>query len=252
MPFHCRSTASSATFVPGSSTLPARIATASHARVRMWAVATVAAGMLGVAPAALGQGGTAATVSPAVTSAGDDAAAPLLFAQAATPAAAPEAAKEPTLGSLWSTRPGWDAPEPWRTDRWYFQFAYYTLHFHYDPDHQQSYLFDMEYRLDKQWLDGQWIVGLSLFQNSFGQFSQYLYGALQWRPWKEHPPFYVKLSAGLLRGYSGEYRDKIPFNHYEIAPAIIPSAGYCWTRYCAEVVLLGANAALFTVGMTVP
>ncbi len=161
-------------------------------------------------------------------------------------------AKETSLGSLWSTRPGWDAPEPWRTDKWYFQFAYYTLHFSYDPDHQQSYLFDMEYRLDQRWLDGQWIVGLSLFQNSFGQFSQYLYGALQWRPLKEHQPFYVKLSAGLLHGYSGEYRDKIPLNHYEIAPAIIPSVGYCWTRYCTEFVLLGGNAALFTVGMTVP
>ena len=165
-------------------------------------------------------------------------------------AAAPE--KEASLGSLWSTRPGWDAPEPWRTDKWYFQFAYYTLHFSYDPDHQQSYLVDMEYRLDERWLEGQWIVGLSLFQNSFGQFSQYLYGALQWRPLKEHQPFYVKVSAGLLHGYSGEYRDKIPFNHYEIAPAIVPSVGYCWTRYCTEFVLLGGNAALFTVGMTLP
>lgn len=167
-------------------------------------------------------------------------------------ASAPAPEKEASLGSLWSTRPGWDAPEPWRTDKWYFQFAYYTWHFHPDPDHQQSYLLDMEYRLDERWLEGQWIVGLSLFQNSFGQFSQYIYGALQWRPLKDHQPFYVKLSAGLLHGYSGEYRDKIPLNHYEIAPAIVPSVGYCWTRYCTEFVLLGGNAALFTVGMTVP
>ncbi|MCC6869357.1 MAG: hypothetical protein IT522_11110 [Burkholderiales bacterium] len=213
----------------------------------------VGGSILATAPAVLAQAAPPTTVTLRVTPAGgDEVTAPLLFAQATTPVAATEPAKEPSLASLWSTRPGWDAPEPWRTDRWYFQFAYYTLHFHYDPDHQQSYLFDMEYRLDKHWLDGQWIVGLSLFQNSFGQFSQYLYGGLQWRPWKEHPPFYVKLSAGLLHGYSGEYRDKIPFNHYEIAPAIIPSTGYCWTRYCAEFVLLGGNAALFTFGMTVP
>ena len=153
---------------------------------------------------------------------------------------------------LIAPKEAWDAPEPWRTDRFYFQFAYYTWHFHYDPDHQQSYLFDMEYRFDKYWLEGQWIAGLSLFQNSFGQFSQYAYGALQWRPWQEYPKAYVKVSAGLLHGYSGEYRDKIPFNHYEVAPAIIPSVGYCWSRYCGEFVLLGANAALFTVGMTVP
>ena len=146
----------------------------------------------------------------------------------------------------------WDAPEPWKTDRFYFQFAYYTLHFNSDPEHQQSYAFDMEYRFDRYWLEGQWLTGLSLLQNSFGQFSQYAYGGLQWRPWKDHPQGYVKVTAGLLHGYTGEYRDKIPFNHYEIAPAIIPSVGYCWSRYCGEFVLLGGAGALFTVGMTVP
>jgi len=28
--------------------------------------------------------------------------------------------------------------------------------------------------------------------------------------------------------------------------------GYCWTRYCGEFVLLGFNAALITVGVTIP
>jgi len=159
---------------------------------------------------------------------------------------------QPSLGSLWASKEAWDAPEPWRTDRWYFQLAYYTWHFHYDPNHQQSYLLDSEYRLNEYWLGGQWIVGFALFQNSFGQFSQYLYGALQWRPIKDHQPFYVKVSAGLVHGYEGQYKDKIPFNSSGTAPAIIPSVGYCWTRYCTEVVLLGANAMLFTVGATVP
>lgn len=178
--------------------------------------------------------------------------------QAQTPAAPAAPAPSPppaddksSLGSLWSS-PAWNAPEPWRTDKWYVQFAYYTLHFNPDPDHQQSYLVDLSYNLDEEWLEGKWMVGLALFQNSFGQFSQYLYGGLKWRPWKEQPPFYVKLSAGLLHGYKGEYRDKIPFNGSGIAPAIIPSVGYCWVRYCGEFVLLGGNAALFTVGMTIP
>jgi len=167
---------------------------------------------------------------------------------AATPAADPPKADDKIIFE----RGSWNAPEPWRTDRMYFQFAYYTWHFHYDPDHQQSYLTDFEYRFDKTWLGGQWIGGFSLFQNSFGQFSQYVYGALQWRPWEEHPQAYVKVSAGLLHGYSGEYKHKIPFNDLGTAPAIIPSVGYCWNRYCGEFVLLGLNAALFTVGVTVP
>ncbi len=147
----------------------------------------------------------------------------------------------------------WDAPEPWRTDRFYFQFAYYTIHFHYDPDHQQSYLFDAEYHFKETWLGGQWIAGVALFQNSFGQFSQYVFGGLVWRPIEDNQPFYVKLTAGPLHGYSGEYQDKVPLNSSGVAPAIIPGVGYCvQKRYCAEFVLLGANAALLTVGMTVP
>lgn len=171
---------------------------------------------------------------------------------ASVPTAATPAADAPRKEERIVFDRSWDAPEPWRTDRMYFQFAYYTWHFHYDPDHQQSYLADFEYRFDKTWLGGQWIGGFSLFQNSFGQFSQYVYGALQWRPWEEHPAAYVKVSAGLLHGYAGEYKNKIPFNDLGTAPAIIPSVGYCWNRYCGEFVLLGLNAALFTVGATIP
>ncbi|MFO1324699.1 MAG: sn-glycerol-3-phosphate transporter [Burkholderiales bacterium] len=149
-------------------------------------------------------------------------------------------------------RPEWNAPEPWRTDRWYLQTSYLTVHFHYDPDHQQAAMLDTSYYFKERWLDGQWFAGLALFTNSFGQFSQYAYGGLKWRPLEEHQPFYLKLSAGVVHGYSGEYQDKIPFNSSGFAPGIIPSAGYCWNRYCGEIVLLGFNALLFTVGVTIP
>ncbi len=79
-------------------------------------------------------------------------------------------------------------------------------------DHQQSYLFDAEYHFKETWLGGQWIAGMALFQNSFGQFSQYLFGGLVWRPIEEHQPFYVKLTAGPLHGYTGQYQDKVPYN----------------------------------------
>ena len=211
--------------------MPARSCRTS--RYRLSVALPFVLALLAAVPAAHAQGAPQPAVSVPTT---------------ATPAADPA----PAADRLFADRAAWDAPEPWRTDRMYFQFAYYTWHFHYDPDHQQSYLGDFEYRFDKTWLGGQWIGGFSLFQNSFGQFSQYVYGALQWRPWEEHPAAYVKVSAGLLHGYAGEYKDKIPFNDYGTAPAIIPSVGYCWNRYCGEFVLLGLNAALFTVGVTVP
>jgi len=157
-----------------------------------------------------------------------------------------------SLRDLWATKEQWDAPEPWRTDRWYFQTSLYTWHFHYDAAHKQSLVLDSTYRFNEYWLGGQWIAGLTLFTNSFGQFSQYLYGALQWRPIPEHQPFYFKVSAGLVHGYQGQYKDKIPFNSTGVAPVIIPGVGYCWTRYCTEAILLGFNAMMFTVGVTLP
>jgi hypothetical protein len=179
--------------------------------------------------------------------------APLTAADSKPAAAAASQPAEPAAKPLFEPPNPWDAPEPWRTDRFYFQFAYYTWHFHYDEDHQQSYLFDAEYHFKETWLGGQWIAGLALFQTSFGQFSQYIFGGLVWRPIEEHQPFYVKLTAGPLHGYTGQYQDKVPFNHDGWAPAIIPGVGYCvMKRYCGEFVLLGTNAALFTVGMTVP
>ncbi len=153
---------------------------------------------------------------------------------------------------LFELSPEWDAPEPWRTDRFYFQFAYYTIHYHYDPAHQQSYLFDSEYHFNETWLGGQWIAGVALFQNSFGQFSEYVFGGLQWRPIEDHQPFYVKVTAGPLHGYHGQYRDKLPYNTSGVAPAIIPGLGYCMKRYCGEFVFLGGNAALLTIGVTIP
>src|SRR4029079_4986632 len=154
--------------------------------------------------------------------------------------------KPPADSGLFAPKPAWDAPEPWRTDRFYLQTAIATIHFHYDSAHEQSVALDLIYRFDERWLGGQWIAGGALFTNSFGQFSQVVYGGLLWRPLEEYQPFYLKVGAGVIHGYSGAYQDKIPYNSTGFAPAIVPSAGYCWGRYCSEVVLLGFNALMIT------
>lgn len=188
---------------------------------------------------------------PALVARGFRALTAAILIAAAGAASAQASDATPSLRDMWAAK-DWNAPEPWRTDRWYFQTSILTIHFHPDDDHQQSILLDSSYYFQERWLEGQVFAGLSLFTNSFGQFSQYLYAGLKWRPWKEYQEAYVKLSAGLVHGYRGEYQDKIPFNHYGVAPGIIPSVGYCWTRYCGEFVLLGFNAALITVGVTIP
>lgn len=165
------------------------------------------------------------------------------LAQASAPAAtAPVEAKS-----------RWDAPEPWRTDRFYFQTSIYTAHFNPSDEHNNhSYLANLEYRFDKTWLEGQWIAGGASFKNSFSQWCQYLYGGLLWRPFVDAQPLYFKLTAGLLHGYKEPYEDKIPYNFNGFGPGILPAVGYCHDRYCTELIIYGTAGLMLTLGVTLP
>jgi hypothetical protein len=166
-------------------------------------------------------------------------AAPSPAAPAGAPADAPVPAAPASL---------WDAPEPWRTDRFYLETSLYTHHFNSDPAHDNhQHLILGEWNITERWL-----LGASFFDNSYGQASQYVYGGYRWRPFDKLQPLYVKISAGLVHGYTGEYRDKIPFNGSGIAPVIVPSIGYCYIRYCSELVVFGGAGILVTFGVTIP
>ena len=130
------------------------------------------------------------------------------------------------------------------TSRWFFQTSLATRHFHPDERHDNTQrLLNLEY-----WRGDSYLYGLALFDNSFGQRSIYGYIGKTWRPFDSSPNTYVKLTGGFLRGYSGEFRDKIPFNHSGIAPAILPSIGYSFGRFSTELVLFGTAGVMWTIG----
>jgi hypothetical protein len=138
--------------------------------------------------------------------------------------------------------------EPWRTDRFYLETSLYTHHFHYDAAHV-----DKQKLILGEWnITEQWLVGASFFDNSFGQPTQYVYGGWRYRPFEQFQPFYIKLSAGLVHGYKDPYQNKIPFNHSGVAPGIVPSVGYCISRFCSELILFGGAGMLITLGVTIP
>ena len=173
------------------------------------------------------------------------------FAQASLPApdeASPttRAPRVPAPQAMMAS--AWDTPEPWRTDRFYLATSLYTRHFNYDPAHDNH----QDMILGEWNITEQWIVGAAMFDNSFGQPSQYVYGGYRFRPFESLQPLYIKLSAGLVHGYTGQYQSKIPFNNSGVAPVILPSVGYCFNRFCSEVVLFGAAGALVTFGVTIP
>ncbi|MCG6965019.1 MAG: hypothetical protein LJE59_00740 [Chromatiaceae bacterium] len=91
-------------------------------------------------------------------------------------------------------------------------------------------------------------IGIALFNNSFGQFSQYYYYGYKWQMPFIAESAYVKLSGGLIHGYKDEYEDRLPFNHSGWAPVIIPSLGWKHGRLGFDLAILGDAGLMFSVG----
>lgn len=125
---------------------------------------------------------------------------------------------------------------------WYVQTSVYTKHFKPNPEHNNHQeLIGLERHTENSYL-----LGGATFLHSFDQRSYYGYVGKRFD--FEGTPFYSKVTAGLLYGYKGEYRDKIPLNRFGIAPVIIPSIGMKYHRVGAELVLLGAAATMINIG----
>jgi hypothetical protein len=121
----------------------------------------------------------------------------------------------------------------------------YTTHYDPDPDHvNDQKMLGLEFQTGNKRL---W--GLAMFDNSFGQDSQYLYLGKKWRAFSSDR-WYYKLTGGLLHGYKEPYDDKVPLNDLGVAPAIIPSLGYRHKSFYAEFIQLGLSAGMITVGFS--
>lgn len=126
---------------------------------------------------------------------------------------------------------------------WVVQTSVYTRHFSPSPEHNnRQNLIGLE-RNEASGL----IYGGATFHNSFAQRSVYGYVGKRFNS-SRYPAVYLKVTGGLLHGYRGEYRDKIPLNRYGVAPVIIPGVGINLGPVVAEAVLLGASATMLNVG----
>lgn len=123
------------------------------------------------------------------------------------------------------------------------QVSVYNTHYRYNPKHlPYSPLIGAEVRKPSGWL-----YGGALFLNSFGQFCQLAYGGYL----VEVPrtDLYAKVTAGLLHGYDGIYRDKVPFNYRGFSPGVVPAIGYRYGRARLEVQFLWTSGLMATAGM---
>ena len=130
-------------------------------------------------------------------------------------------------------------------DKLHLQFGAYT---HFGGDDNEDYEGPPivgNFELNKE---SNWLFGLTLFNNSFGQFSQYLYVGKKWQLPKLYEHLHVKLTGGLLHGYVDEYEDKVPFNNNGFSPGIVPSVGVKKGRWAFDMMALGGAGLLFAVG----
>lgn len=145
-----------------------------------------------------------------------------------------------------------------------FQTSVWTKHYSPEPDHiNRQRLINLEYYFadtpkvhaagpeqSLSWRDDiRWLAGIGTFENSFGQQSTYVYGGGRYDyQLGENTLAYAKLTIGLLHGYRGEYKDKIPFNDLGVAPIILPGLGVQYRRVNFELVPFAAAGIMLNVG----
>ncbi len=139
-------------------------------------------------------------------------------------------------------------------DQFRISYSPRAFHFNSSPDHvDYNHLVSAELLTQRWtfWRADRSLVGLALFDNSFGQFSQYAYFGQEWDLRQfAGGRFFANVTAGLLHGYKGEFEDKIPLNQWGVAPAIVPTLGWRTGRLSVTVALLGASAVMVGGGWT--
>jgi len=133
-------------------------------------------------------------------------------------------------------------PDPAAGNSWELVVAPFTHHWHKDAEHRNVVLLGLE-RISP---DGS-TVGGALFKNSFGQASAYAYYGHEWGELLGSDSLYFKLSGGIIYGYRGRFKDKVPFNVGGFSPAIIPAIGWRLTpRDAIQAAVLGKAGVTFS------
>lgn len=98
----------------------------------------------------------------------------------------------------------------------------YTRHWTPSDEHRRVHAVSL-----RQGLVNHNFCGLSLFTNSFGQPSVYVFVGKTFPDIVPAiPKLFASVSAGMLYGYTSPYENKVPLNLHGFSPAVVPSLGY--------------------------
>lgn len=117
----------------------------------------------------------------------------------------------------------------------------YTHHWTHSDEHKPVRAISV-----RQNLRDNRFCGFSMFTNSFGQPSGYVFIGKSWPELIEGvPSLYATVSAGVLYGYVSRYRNKVPLNVKGFSPAIIPAVGWrLSSQLSVEAHVLGTAAVM--------
>lgn len=112
--------------------------------------------------------------------------------------------------------------EAWQGDgHWRAIASPYTLHWRPSDEHRHVYALGLERQSSDHWL-----LGASYFRNSFGQPSAYTYLGRRSDGVLAEPKLFFQWSVGVLYGYKGKYKSKVPLNLNGFAPGGVVSLGW--------------------------
>ena len=112
-------------------------------------------------------------------------------------------------------------------------------HYNSKPDHgNEPFIFTYD-----NFTNEKIFYGIALFNNSFDQFSQYLYkGHVFQSRWNK---LHYELTYGIIHGYKDKYQDRIPINTSDgIGLGIIPSAYYSYNKKSSVSLSLMGSAGV--------
>ena len=127
---------------------------------------------------------------------------------------------------------------------WYVQLGVYD-HFRNKDEYEGPPLFGgIEYHKENRR-----IIGFSIFNNSFGDFSQYAYVGKAYHPWQKYPAFRIKLTIGIVHGYQDEYHKILPIRWGDaFGIGVVPTIGYQSDRLGVDLGVLSASGLMLLVG----
>ena len=139
-------------------------------------------------------------------------------------------------------------PEFDLADKYTLSVSPFSYHFSTDKTYTHVYLLALEREHSDNWLDG-----IAFFNNSFGQPVVYVFpfGKAYHGIWGVEKLTF-KWTAGLLYGYLGEYKKRVPLNYNGFSPAVNVALAYQFTPVWGGQLMIGGAVPKFLLHQRQP